>query len=290
MHCECDSAEIHDDHRKYRERSIEMLFWHNTTAQDLHMRWRQDIVGFYTRRKLTRSSDKIIALSAIAESFQTKLKSKYLVGLWEQDLILDMLWSAGDPGLRESYQVPTWSWVACAGWTYYPLLIQHNVVRLATLISFHISHTTSGPPGIPDFGSVILRGKLARVTIKHEPSAEIRSQSGPFKVDVLDYKGLTSWIANPDIFPPTLSGHSTCCGTTDVWHPGQLKGHLYFVRVLFMPFYPEERCLYGIILIPSPQRHPAYNRMGIVMFYLRYKYDDIKKALHLWDDEHITIT
>ncbi|OTA60734.1 hypothetical protein K449DRAFT_383464 [Hypoxylon sp. EC38] len=114
MHCECDSAEVADDHRKFRERSLEFLFSHNS-QQELHVRWRQDIVAFYTQRNLTRSSDKLIALSAVASAFQVRLGSKYLVGLWERELIFDLLWTASSPGRREPYEVPTWSWVAYEG-------------------------------------------------------------------------------------------------------------------------------------------------------------------------------
>ncbi|KAF9487236.1 hypothetical protein BDN71DRAFT_1547975 [Pleurotus eryngii] len=46
-----------------------------------------------TRRSITVSTDKFHAISAIAERFHQFRKSRYLAGLWEDTLLLDLLWT-----------------------------------------------------------------------------------------------------------------------------------------------------------------------------------------------------
>lgn len=50
------------------------------------------IVGDYTRRNLTYSSEKPIAIAAVAELFSKALKSRYVAGLWEVHLIHQLTW------------------------------------------------------------------------------------------------------------------------------------------------------------------------------------------------------
>ncbi|KAI0138587.1 hypothetical protein F4776DRAFT_619067 [Hypoxylon sp. NC0597] len=81
MHFECDSAEVADDHRKFRERSLEFLFSHNS-QQELHIRWRQDIVAFYTQHTtsepLIPQSGCIVLLGKLAQATLTHDLSKFV--------------------------------------------------------------------------------------------------------------------------------------------------------------------------------------------------------------------
>ncbi|KAI1781361.1 heterokaryon incompatibility protein-domain-containing protein [Hypoxylon cercidicola] len=296
LRCECESAEVTDHHRLYRERSLEVLLSLNT-AQELHKRWRQEIVTFYTLRKLTRSTDKLRALSAIASWFEKKLSDNYLAGLWEQDLVLDLLWTTAKPGRRETYkgstelyEAPTWSWMACDTWTYYPLDHDFNVVRLATFIRSHIYDNLSEPLGVPQFGAIMLLGKLAQATLTHDPSAELFDRGGPFVIDVLNVDGIKSRIVNPDIFPPGRQDGLTN-GESLIrrqWSPGEFEGRPYSVRVLFLAFYPSLRYLHGIILVRSLENLAAYCRVGLAIFKLNRK-DDINEMMNQLEDEQVTI-
>jgi hypothetical protein len=72
------------------------------------------IVNNYTQRGLTDSKDKLIALAGIAELFSKQLRTRYLAGLWETDILRQLMWfvlNAGVPRPKE-YRAPTWSW-AC---------------------------------------------------------------------------------------------------------------------------------------------------------------------------------
>ncbi|KAI0323455.1 HET-domain-containing protein, partial [Cubamyces sp. BRFM 1775] len=78
----------------------------------IHERWRE-IVRDYTRRKLSNPSDRLVAISALAEMFAPTLGLGYLTGFWRNNLPFDLLWSCRSPcslSLTE-YRGPSWSWV-----------------------------------------------------------------------------------------------------------------------------------------------------------------------------------
>lgn len=293
-HCECEGAEVAGAQWKNRERSLE-LFLPYRTEKELHKSWRREIVTLYTQRVLGRPSDKLIALSAIATWFEEKLSGTYLAGLWERDLVLDLLWSTEIPSRRVKYKrelgqyytAPTWSWAACEGWTYYPLTPKNDVDHLTTLISSYISDTPSGPRGTPYHGTIILLGKLAQASLIHDPSAEVPGKGGPFVVEIQNSNQFTSWVVNPDIFPPAHQGYSEILDPYE-WHPGELEGRPYPVQVLFLVYYPSGRKVYGILLIRSPERTASYCRVGLAIFRLRES-GHIRGLISSWNKEEVTI-
>lgn len=66
---------------------------------DIRAQWRSLLITF-TERKLSVKKDKLIAISAIAESFATALGGDYLTRLWRKYLLCDLLWQTKDPGHR----------------------------------------------------------------------------------------------------------------------------------------------------------------------------------------------
>ena len=47
----------------------------------------------YTHRGMTNQTDRLIAISGIAEAIQRRTKNVYLVGLWKDQLALGLLWN-----------------------------------------------------------------------------------------------------------------------------------------------------------------------------------------------------
>ncbi|KAF9466144.1 heterokaryon incompatibility protein-domain-containing protein [Collybia nuda] len=81
-----------------------------------------EIVAEYTKRRLTESSDKLLAISGVAQLFQRYWKTRYIAGLWEINLSGDLLWkhkrarrSAGEVLIPGDYRAPSWSWAAADG-------------------------------------------------------------------------------------------------------------------------------------------------------------------------------
>jgi hypothetical protein len=88
-------------HGKLPRHSLDVVdnnrFWLTKTAGSnpsldaFHSEW-FDIVGDYSGRALTRLEDKLIALSGIATRISSDTGYHYLSGLWEETLLLDLLW------------------------------------------------------------------------------------------------------------------------------------------------------------------------------------------------------
>ncbi|QGI64057.1 hypothetical protein CEK27_008028 [Fusarium fujikuroi] len=84
-------------------RDKDQLTWHRTVLE-------------YSRLNLTYESDKTIALAGVAQRMQrTRLDDRYLAGIWEKHLPLDLLWmvwptpTIGKPRLA---RYPSWSWAS----------------------------------------------------------------------------------------------------------------------------------------------------------------------------------
>lgn len=84
-------------------------------------------VARYTKRQLTFPSDKLPAISGLASQFSIATDSKYLTGLWHENLIMDLLWTSSNVKLRaypdgrtsptvsEHYRGPSFSWASLDG-------------------------------------------------------------------------------------------------------------------------------------------------------------------------------
>lgn len=75
------------------------------------------LVEDYSRRQLTRESDKLPAFSGLARRFQQCLGADYLTGLWSTDLERGLLWrdNSGCCMPATTYRAPSWSWAVTDG-------------------------------------------------------------------------------------------------------------------------------------------------------------------------------
>ncbi|KAK8137002.1 hypothetical protein PG984_004942 [Apiospora sp. TS-2023a] len=75
--------------------------------------WYGTTVPAYTKGKLTYDSDKLIAISALAEAIQVNCGDDYVAGLWRKSLISGLLWARRGPGAKTTaYRCPSWSWAS----------------------------------------------------------------------------------------------------------------------------------------------------------------------------------
>lgn len=79
------------------------------------------LVPTYTSQKLTREEDKLIAIQAIAQAMEEALEDRYIAGLWESQLVEDLLWAVGPNEQTakmtrpSTWRAPTWSWASLDG-------------------------------------------------------------------------------------------------------------------------------------------------------------------------------
>jgi len=73
------------------------------------------IVDEYAIRRTSFPSDKLTALSALADLYKQSTGHTYIAGLWKESLMKDLCWSTrgGDIFWRpDVYRAPSWSWAA----------------------------------------------------------------------------------------------------------------------------------------------------------------------------------
>ncbi|KAI4933621.1 uncharacterized protein J4E92_003289 [Alternaria infectoria] len=76
------------------------------------------VLDAYSRRSLTKPSDKLVALSGLARTYASLLPSPttYLAGHWSPTLLHDLIWQAvGTTTSPAVYRAPSWSWAAIDG-------------------------------------------------------------------------------------------------------------------------------------------------------------------------------
>ena len=120
----CECAEKVDSEGDLQKFGYEKLFSSEMTQQQAYDRWRAICVQ-YSKRRLTKASDKLPALSGLAQRFNALLRNdKYLAGLWGEDLLRGLLWAHDQSHrARPAYEmrsawdqhIPTWSWASIDG-------------------------------------------------------------------------------------------------------------------------------------------------------------------------------
>jgi hypothetical protein len=78
------------------------------------------ILQDYTKRELTKGSDKLPALSGLARIVEGQTGDTYVAGLWRSNLLEGMLWQAigtyrGATSAPSEYRAPSWSWASING-------------------------------------------------------------------------------------------------------------------------------------------------------------------------------
>lgn len=76
--------------------------------------------GEYSRRNLSVQTDRLLAIAAMAEELGRTYGGRYLAGMWEADLAIDLQWKCPrDPGFSsvrrpraDGYVAPSWSWAS----------------------------------------------------------------------------------------------------------------------------------------------------------------------------------
>jgi hypothetical protein len=132
------------------------------------------IMHTYSEAQLTVPTDKLVALSGLANDMKQALNAirpgnhRYLAGLWEEQLKEGLCWSVNDRGRRPpSYRAPSWSFAAIDGRCSFPMVPPAEEERLWMV---HECSASTKPLGADDTGEVTggeltLSGRIARVDL-----------------------------------------------------------------------------------------------------------------------------
>jgi len=88
----------------------------STNTNEFYMDW-YTMVGDFTKRHLSKHSDKLAAIGGIAKRMQTHTSTEYCAGLWIDDLIFGLLWKYADDArpLEDAVlclEQPSWHWIS----------------------------------------------------------------------------------------------------------------------------------------------------------------------------------
>ena len=167
---------------------------HATNAyEQLFTDWNA-IVELYADCDLTVASDKLVALSGLANDMRSRLQElksgahRYVAGLWEEKLLETLTWNVRGPAERAStYRAPSWSWASLDG-RLNTLVLQtpENTRTFASLISAETELSGTTDTGEVKNGSIALAGPWAMLRVRLE-SAGASYYPNQAPVDMLRY-------------------------------------------------------------------------------------------------------
>jgi hypothetical protein len=110
----CSDENIGKDEPHYNWSKYEVVpYW--KLAQDPRKLWYRTVQE-YSRLQLTYGKDKMPALAALTQNMeQLRANDRFLAGLWQNTLLLDLLWMvwpSPNTGRLAVWRGPTWSWVS----------------------------------------------------------------------------------------------------------------------------------------------------------------------------------
>ena len=137
--------------------------FHKRTHHQRHGNWNQ-LVNMYSRGRLTHSSDKFPALSALARQYMTRNRLRetdYMAGIWKSQLPHALLWRV-EQGRRPSrYRAPSWSWASTEGEITFPESAQSSSETCIEVIDISLKHKFD-PLGPIESANLKVRGFMAR--------------------------------------------------------------------------------------------------------------------------------
>lgn len=128
-----------------------------------------EIVMRYSSRNLTKTSDKLPALSGLAHEYQARWEDEYCAGLWRRDLWKSLLWrrdekfTVPEPRRPAEYRAPSWSWASMDGRIEFGDLLTNDNDSQITIDSVEIELSGSDPMGQVSGGRIGLRAVVIKL-------------------------------------------------------------------------------------------------------------------------------
>ena len=134
-------------------------------------KWRMTVKA-YTQRQLTFASDKLPAIAGAASKTPQAQRTKYLAGMWQESLLLDLLWQVMPGATHKALTypdesgrvVPSWSWASIdRGVTWNPL---QKPELLSELVTAHVNVDGQNPYGTVAGGKLTIRGRVKQCFVE----------------------------------------------------------------------------------------------------------------------------
>lgn len=249
----------------------------NVLGKEEIMDQRQNVIFQYSSKNLTRASDKLPALSGLAQRFRNHDLGSYVAGLWEKIIHLQLLWFPDDNPERNrstEYTAPTWSWASVLRNVYFGrgssddfTLGTYQYLNIVGSV-FEVRCIPSGkdPFGSVSDGYLKVRSKMIQAT-----SEIARDQK--------------AYSAQPPPFPDTHPNYrfrivNDTDGSSRAFSPDSISDIdilspqepvfclLWALSTKLGSPIPENGCItsYAIVLRPSKSERGTFERLGLLKF------------------------
>lgn len=124
------------------------------------------MISLYSQKMALEPQTNLLGVSSIASELATHSKDKYIAGLWQSNVLNNLLWYIdGTPSTRPNiYCAPSWSWASVDGTVHY-LTTLNPSREFAKVLDTHVSlgdHNV--PTGAITGGFIIFRGVLIEIS------------------------------------------------------------------------------------------------------------------------------
>ncbi|KAF4993164.1 hypothetical protein FGRMN_6649 [Fusarium graminum] len=194
--CECVHLDREPTHqsRWHRHHFIEEATNPPPNDPSGALSWWEKVVHHYTSRQLTNPSDKLPALSGLAQQYKQVRGGTYLAGLWQDSLIHDLCWyhvfnynvpTSGGVGHRPAhYRAPSWSWASldtdsgCSWWWpgafgLHPVIPGDEPKQACVILESSCEPATSDPTGEVSSGFLDMEAALISAEICQDPEENV---------------------------------------------------------------------------------------------------------------------
>ena len=213
------------------------------------------LITQYTSQNLTFEKDIFSALQGISKQISEHIKSPYLAGLWEIDIISGLLWMSELKERPHEWRAPSWSWASVLGKATWELTGYDRILTpRASCMAHHIEPVASDKFGQLRSGKITLRGQCLD-----------ESEEGVFCL-------ITDQNAEIVVYPTTSRGKrpiisfAVDCKDLDGIRPhsapvvpGQRVKTILMAE--FNPYY------FFLVLRSVDAKKSTYERFGLIMMY-----------------------
>jgi hypothetical protein len=147
--------------------------------EEILRQWRR-IVSTYSMLDMTFERDKLPAFAGAAKQMQPYRKGRYLAGLWEDSLVVDLSWLAlGKPKQRPvAWRAPTWSWASVGGPVMYDTRQVEDIVFEKCIQVLQVEYKPVNEESLTEVssGCLLISGKIIKAAFVYAGGDEDDSE------------------------------------------------------------------------------------------------------------------